>query len=794
MPKGENHFVTPSYQVYPHPTAAALAERWAAASGELPPGTIFTTLPRVVRDIGLDTGVLSLDAEGFAGHVFAAALRGGIAADRRGLRWLSQDIAWLRGTGVSFPSTTLPDTVGVCLSAYLRGTQGCADYWDLLGAVRQPDLSGYRLTVHGWIEDFSYLEKQLLENAAAAGVLTLVRPSVRALSLNSIEQQMVPSSNILQAAVRWTADIASSHGEGEVAIAVWGSRVLPGVLQRLLVNNGLPAFSVARAPVADTPAGKALIALVRWMGSEDTPETLTSVLDALIFHPGCAAAISSISFMAPQCGLKRALREGRRRFGEVHVRVFSKLLGRCIGLRRRLSRCDEPSEYLHTLRTGLIGILPESDLALSVDKALSSQSPARALSLIPRAAWTEYMTICLGAVCVDAHIKEGVAVGELSDFYGLRIPRLLVLLCDDLPGMPGVDPFITDEQWERLEAEAGYPGLSLSRRVRQREELLRRVLESAGEFTVIRADHTLVWGLGASRPIQILPPTCSLGARAATVDPQGQTTPSTRAEETVFSATAMERYADCPYRFYLEHELGAEDKGHRFSFWRGISTHRALSYILDEGVMVSSAVERALREEGLLNVEGLGIAVEESLIFSEGLWRPGHETESILSEYEFGLTEPVVINIGRTRLAFRGVIDRLERQGDGSLLVTDFKTGLKKAKTNAFSGGRSIQVALYMMVASIMEQKDLSKVNGRYVHISETKPDMVPFSGEVLKNRLREFYGLLDVLAEGIATAQYFPRKGSQCYLCPYVQVCTPGRDQADAAYMKRFQEVSALP
>lgn len=793
MPKSKDELITPAYQVYPSPGAAALAERWAAASGKVFAGAIFTTLPRALRDIGLDLGLLSLDAEGFSSHVFAAALRAGVAADRQRLRWLSQDIAWLRGTGVSFPSTSLPDTVAVCLNAYLQATQGCSDYWDLLTAVGS-DLSGCSLTVYGWIEDLSCLERQFLEKAAAAGVLTLIRPSAATFPLNTIEQQVVPSSHLLQAAMRWTADKLSSPAGGAVAIAVWGSRVLPGVLQRLLIKRGLPAFSLVRTPVTDTPAGRALLALIRWMEGQDSPEAVASVLDALVFHPGCAAAISSISCMAPQCGFKWALREGRRRFGADNTRLVSKLLGRCIGLRRKLSRCDEPSEYLHTLRTGLIGIFPESDMALTVDKALSGESPARALSLVPRAAWANYIGLYLGAVCVDAHIQDGVAVGELSDFYGLRIPRMLVLLCDDVPGMPGVDPFISEEQWDRLEAEAGYPGLSLRRRVRQREELLRRVLESAGEFTVIRADHTLVWGLGASVPIEVCSPARSSGLRAVAAVHQVQVASSTHLEETMFSATAMERYAECPYRFYLEHELGTEDRGHRFSFWRGISTHRALHYILNEGVTLSDAVERALREEGLLQVVGLSRAVEESLLFTEHLWLPVHGAELVSCEYEFGLTEPVVIYTGQTRLAFRGVIDRLERLRDGSLLVTDFKTGSKKAKRDAFSGGRSLQVALYMMIASMMEQKDLSLVNGRYVYISEVKADVVPFSGAVVKDRQGEFYRLLDVLAEGIRTAQYFPRKGSQCYLCPYAEVCTPGRDQVDTAYVKRFLEVSALP
>lgn len=214
-----------------------------------------------------------------------------------------------------------------------------------------------------------------------------------------------------------------------------------------------------------------------------------------------------------------------------------------------------------------------------------------------------------------------------------------------------------------------------------------------------------------------------------------------RFSERAYSATALESFAECPYRFYLKAilRLGPVERPeplieldpllfgsltHTLQFrtltrlrregvsWEAGSSARALAVLEEE----RAALERELVEDHVLAVPG---ALDDDLarlgrdarrwladLLSSG-WTP------LATELAFGLSgpaadverddasqdEPVQLAVG---IRLRGSIDLVEGK-PGALRATDHKTGRPKVEDGArIAGGRSLQPALYAQALEAM--------------------------------------------------------------------------------------------
>ena len=216
--------------------------------------------------------------------------------------------------------------------------------------------------------------------------------------------------------------------------------------------------------------------------------------------------------------------------------------------------------------------------------------------------------------------------------------------------------------------------------------------------------------------------------------------------DAVFSVTALETYADCPFRFYLERVLGlaplppadpgptGEERGnlvHRiacrfYAGWRrdGNGTITEASY--------PDALRRLLatgREETdrFTFKSPSWIAGKEHLLGSPAAG-PGllerflrHEAEVAGSgllpqafEVSFGLpvaareVDPasvpgaVAIPLGGETLRLQGRIDRIDVLPGGRFAVTDYKTGILRPTLKDVVAGRALQLPLYIRAVEIM--------------------------------------------------------------------------------------------
>jgi ATP-dependent helicase/nuclease subunit B len=217
-------------------------------------------------------------------------------------------------------------------------------------------------------------------------------------------------------------------------------------------------------------------------------------------------------------------------------------------------------------------------------------------------------------------------------------------------------------------------------------------------------------------------------------------------EEAVFSPTALETYADCPFRFYLERVLGlaplppagpdltGEERGtlvHRvayrfYSGWKhdgnGAVTEAcypaALRRLLDAG---QEEVDRfafetpawAADKERLLGSPAAGPGLLERFL--------RHETEVAASglipyafEVSFGLPvapgevdaasipDAVAIPLGGETLRLRGRVDRVDVTPDGRFAITDYKTGSSHPRLKDIAAGKALQLPLYLRAVEIL--------------------------------------------------------------------------------------------
>jgi RecB family exonuclease len=193
----------------------------------------------------------------------------------------------------------------------------------------------------------------------------------------------------------------------------------------------------------------------------------------------------------------------------------------------------------------------------------------------------------------------------------------------------------------------------------------------------------------------------------------------------VTSATRLETWAACPFRYFAEMVLGItvpEDPERVLQIDpldRGSLVHEVLERFIS-GVMAGEP-----RDEAHLRVVAATVFAEYEARGVTGraiFWQRDrdrllgdlleflerdavHPGTPVRTELRFGTPEPVRVDLGDGRaVAFRGSVDRVDEDDDGSLTVIDYKTGnvnryVGLAADDPTLGGRKFQLAVYAQAA-----------------------------------------------------------------------------------------------
>ncbi|HUR24282.1 MAG TPA: PD-(D/E)XK nuclease family protein [Acidimicrobiales bacterium] len=279
----------------------------------------------------------------------------------------------------------------------------------------------------------------------------------------------------------------------------------------------------------------------------------------------------------------------------------------------------------------------------------------------------------------------------------------------------------------------------------------------------------------------------------------------------VLSATSLQAYAECPLKYFLARQLGlkAEEKPEDLLTIGALERGTLVHAILED--YVSSLIEGRPRSlERLLEMAEarFKVAEDRGLTGRRVLWR--FERQKMLRELErahtidagmtplaaelaFGMGEhePVTLTLpnGRT-IGFRGRADRVDRDGAGALVVTDYKTGgcngYDAIDTDPVDRGTKLQLPLYGLAVRqrFPEVGAGTPVRSRYWMVSE-KGGFKEFPIELTDKVLDRFGEVLGVIVDGITAGNFPARPGApgwktpeNCRWCDMGSLCQEDRER----------------
>ncbi|MEU2004573.1 RecB family exonuclease [Rhodococcus sp. NPDC019627] len=136
------------------------------------------------------------------------------------------------------------------------------------------------------------------------------------------------------------------------------------------------------------------------------------------------------------------------------------------------------------------------------------------------------------------------------------------------------------------------------------------------------------------------------------------------------------------------------------------------------------------------------------------------------AETGFGDTDepPLVFDVGEARLRFRGKVDRIDRHRDGSLRVTDYKTGktdryLNQSAAAPTAGCTRFQLPVYGLFARTLTQG--GRVDARYWFTS-TKGKFEEIGYEITDTVLATLRADLAFVYRSITSGQFPPKPGGR--------------------------------
>ncbi len=289
-----------------------------------------------------------------------------------------------------------------------------------------------------------------------------------------------------------------------------------------------------------------------------------------------------------------------------------------------------------------------------------------------------------------------------------------------------------------------------------------------------------------------------------------------------YSATALQHFAACPYRFYLytiqrlaprEEPAGIETLD---PLQRGSLVHEVQFRLLTR-LQTESTTARPLLPVRPETLDTAWTALDETLaavaedfrdrlvpaierVWDDGiesirqdlrewLYRESQSSEPWIPwrfELSFGLPpdphrdvrsvpDPADLGVG---LSLRGAIDLVERAPDGRLRVTDHKTGRYRARRDALiQGGELLQPVLYALAAQALFPED-RVVSGRLYYCTsdgDYRSHEVPLGPDTIGAAS----AVAEVLGEAFGGGRFpaLPREGA-CRWCDYRTLCGPDEER----------------
>ncbi len=290
----------------------------------------------------------------------------------------------------------------------------------------------------------------------------------------------------------------------------------------------------------------------------------------------------------------------------------------------------------------------------------------------------------------------------------------------------------------------------------------------------------------------------------------------------VLSPTRLETYASCPFNYFLSEILSLrplpspEEIRRLEPLERGKTVHELLCRFYPE---VLKQAPGSLKSERISEYERILVDLA-ARVFAETesrgitgaplLWELDREEilqdlktflKSEVEESEDWIPTHFEINFGRephftpksvrkapisltlegkSSVAFRGRIDRVDFSRDGSRVrVIDYKTGKVEGPEDGFGGGTRLQLPLYLMASGqIWKQINLEKSLAQYVSVSRKgRFRRLFFHGENWPDKEEKLRKITQTISRGILEGTFFPLQQDErsCAYCDFKNICERG-------------------
>ncbi|MDX2380081.1 MAG: PD-(D/E)XK nuclease family protein [Acidimicrobiia bacterium] len=255
---------------------------------------------------------------------------------------------------------------------------------------------------------------------------------------------------------------------------------------------------------------------------------------------------------------------------------------------------------------------------------------------------------------------------------------------------------------------------------------------------------------------------------------------------TSLSPSRVSSFTSCPMQFrFSSIEKLPEAPG--VAATRGTVVHRAL-----ELLFVRSAAERTpaaldadlttALDEYRTHPDYTGLRLDEAATESfdrdcRALIEPYFAMEDPTLVREIGLELRMEAQVGS--LSLRGIIDRLELDDDGELVVTDYKTG--RAPSGRFEQKSLSGVHFYSFLCEEVLGRRPSRIRLMYLKSGETI-ETVPSAQSVrfISTRTKAVWSAVERACE---TGDFRPQQSALCNYCSFQQWCPAfGGEPAEAA------------
>jgi ATP-dependent helicase/nuclease subunit B len=295
------------------------------------------------------------------------------------------------------------------------------------------------------------------------------------------------------------------------------------------------------------------------------------------------------------------------------------------------------------------------------------------------------------------------------------------------------------------------------------------------------------------------------------------------------SASAIENWATCPFQFFLGRVLHVDATERPEDGWtvdpleRGSLIHGILerffkelhhrgelrglgAYTMDQRELLERIASDAFADLERRGVTGHPLVWESTaasiradlrtFLVKDERWRLDNGFEPRYFEQAFGMGsggswEPLELEVGGSRVRFRGYIDRIDVSPDGVGHLFDYKTGsansYRDMERDPVMAGKHAQLALYRR-AVLAALPDLARVGAAYWFVSSKGDFKMQSLDQSPLDADRRLAEILDGVAEGIRAGAFHQVPGNEtsrpgkfswdnCVYCDYDRVCPAGRD-----------------